>query len=110
MEKIAIVGGGLAGSLVAVYLAKRGFDVHLFEKRPDMRKNRISAGRSINLALSVRGINALEKAGLDKQVLATGIAMTGRMMHTKSGELNYQPYGKDDQAIYSVSRGLLNIK
>lgn len=110
MEKIAIVGGGLAGSLVAVYLAKRGFDVHLFEKRPDMRKNRISAGRSINLALSVRGINALEKAGLDKQVLETGIAMTGRMMHTKSGELNYQPYGKDDQAIYSVSRGLLNIK
>ncbi len=110
MEKIAIVGGGLAGSLVAVYLAKRGFDVHLFEKRPDMRKNRISAGKSINLALSVRGINALEKAGLDTQVLATGIAMSGRMMHTKSGELNYQPYGKEDQAIYSVSRGLLNIK
>ena len=110
MEKIAIVGGGLAGSLVEVYLAKRGFDVHLFEKRPDMRKNRISAGKSINLALSVRGINALEKAGLDTQVLATGIPMSGRMMHTKSGELNYQPYGKEGQAIYSVSRGLLNIK
>lgn len=110
MEKIAIVGGGLAGSLEAIYLAKRGFDVHLFEKRPDMRKNKISAGKSINLALSVRGINALEKAGLDKQVLATGIPMRGRMMHTTNGELNYQPYGKEDQAIYSVSRGLLNIK
>ncbi len=110
MEKIAIVGGGLAGSLIAVFMAKRGFDVHLFEKRPDMRKNKISAGRSINLALSERGINALKKVGLDKQVLATGIPMSGRMMHTKSGELNYQPYGKDDQAIYSVSRGLLNIR
>lgn len=110
MEKIAIVGGGLSGSLIAVYLAKRGFDVHLFEKRPDMRKNNISAGRSINLALSERGINALKKVGIDKQVLATGITMAGRMMHTKSGELNYQPYGKEGQAIYSVSRGLLNLK
>ena len=110
MEKIAIVGGGLSGSLIAVYLAKRGFDVHLFEKRPDMRKNNISAGRSINLALSERGINALKKVGIDKQVLATGITMAGRMMHTKSGELNYQPYGKEGQAIYSVSRGLLNVK
>ena len=110
MERIAIVGGGLAGSLLSVFLAKRGFDVHLFEKRPDMRKNKISAGRSINLALSERGINALKKVGLDEQVLATGIPMTGRMMHTNSGELTYQPYGNEDQAIYSVSRGLLNIK
>jgi kynurenine 3-monooxygenase len=60
--------------------------------------------------LSERGINALKKAGIDKQVLATGITMAGRMMHTKSGELNYQPYGKEGQAIYSVSRGLLNVK
>jgi kynurenine 3-monooxygenase len=110
MEKIAIVGGGLSGSLMAVFLAKRGFDVHLFEKRPDMRKNKISAGRSINLALSERGINGLKKAGLDTEVLATGIPMSGRMMHTKTGELKYQPYGKEGQAIYSVSRGLLNIK
>ena len=110
MEKIAIVGGGLAGSLISVYLAKRGFEVHLFEKRPDMRTNKISAGRSINLALSERGINALKKAGLDTQVLATGIAMKGRTMHDKAGNLTYQPYGKEDQAIYSVSRGLLNIK
>lgn len=110
MERIAIVGGGLAGSLVSVFLAKRGFDVHLFEKRPDMRNNKISAGKSINLALSERGINALKKVGIDQKVLATGIPMTGRMMHNVSGELAYQPYGKDNQAIYSVSRGLLNIK
>ncbi len=110
MEKIAIVGGGLAGSLVAVFLAKRGFDVHLFEKRPDMRNTKISAGRSINLALSERGINALRKVGLAKPVLETGIAMKGRMMHNAKGELTYQPYGTNDQAIYSVSRGLLNIK
>ena len=82
MEKIAIVGGGLSGSLIAVYLAKRGFDVHLFEKRPDMRKNNISAGRSINLALSERGINALKKVGIDKQVLATGITMAGTQLST----------------------------
>ncbi|MFM9945967.1 MAG: FAD-dependent oxidoreductase [Bacteroidia bacterium] len=110
MEKIAIVGGGLAGSLVAVFLAKRGFDVHLFEKRPDMRKNKISAGRSINLALSERGINALKKVGLGEQVLSTGIPMAGRMMHNTKGELSYHPYGNENQAIYSVSRGLLNIK
>ncbi|MCB9251337.1 MAG: FAD-dependent monooxygenase [Flavobacteriales bacterium] len=110
MEKIGIVGGGLAGSLIAVYLAKRGFEVTLYEKRPDMRLNRISAGRSINLALSERGINALRKVGLDKQVLETGIPMSGRMMHRVDGERSYQPYGKEGQAIYSVSRGLLNVK
>lgn len=110
MEKIAIVGGGLSGSLISVYMAKRGFDVHLFEKRPDMRSNRIAAGRSINLALSERGINALKKVGLDQQVLATGIPMSGRMMHDINGNQSYQPYGKEGQAIYSVSRGLLNIK
>ncbi len=110
MERIAIVGGGLAGSLISVFLANRGFDVHLFEKRPDLRKNKMSAGKSINLALSERGINALKKVGLDKQVLDTGIPMRGRMMHPQSGELTFQPYGKEEQAIYSVSRGLLNIK
>lgn len=110
MEKIAIVGGGLSGALISVYMAKRGFDVHLFEKRPDMRFNRISAGRSINLALSERGINALKKVGLDQPVLETGIAMSGRMIHDREGNQTYQPYGKEGQAIYSVSRGLLNIK
>ncbi|OYU97289.1 MAG: kynurenine 3-monooxygenase [Bacteroidetes bacterium B1(2017)] len=109
-EKINIVGGGLSGTLMAIYLAKRGFEINLFERRPDMRKNKISAGKSINLALSTRGLFALEKVGLDQEILADAIPMGGRMMHFKTGELAYQPYGKDGQAINSVSRGRLNIK
>lgn len=95
---------------MAVYLAKRGFDVHVFERRPDLRSNRISAGKSINLALSNRGIKALEKVGLANEILSDGIPMYGRMMHSIEGKLSYQPYGKEGQAIYSVSRGRLNIK
>ncbi|MEI6508530.1 MAG: NAD(P)/FAD-dependent oxidoreductase [Bacteroidota bacterium] len=109
-EKISIIGGGLSGSLMAIYLAKRGFEVNLFERRPDMRKNKISAGKSINLALSTRGLRALEKIGLDKDLLEDAIPMYGRMMHSINGELTYQPYGKDGQAINSVSRGRMNIR
>ncbi len=109
-QKITIVGGGLAGSLAAIYMAKRGFEVNLFERRPDMRKASIYQGRSINLALSTRGLNALAKIGLDKEILADAIPMYGRMMHSKTGELAYHPYGKDGQAINSVSRGRLNQK
>ena len=108
-EKITIVGGGLSGSLLAIYLAKRGFDVNLFERRPDMRKNKIAAGRSINLALSIRGLKALEKIGLNREVMQDAIPMYGRMIHPREGELAYQPYGKFGQAINSVSRGRLNI-
>lgn len=110
MDKINIIGGGLAGSLMSVYLAKKGFDVHLFERRPDMRKEKMSAGRSINLALSTRGVKALQKIGLDKEILEDGIPMYGRIMHGIDSSLNYQPYGKEGEAIYSVSRGRLNIK
>ncbi len=109
-EKITIIGGGLAGSLAAIYMAKRGFEVNLFERRPDMRKASSYQGRSINLALSMRGLNALEKIGLDKGILSDAIPMYGRMMHSKTGELSYHPYGKQGQAINSVSRGRLNIK
>lgn len=110
MEKITLIGGGLSGSLLAIYLAKKGFEVNLYERRPDMRSNRISAGRSINLALSARGIRALDKVGLTEEILKEAIPMYGRMMHPLNGELNFQPYGRDGQAIYSVSRGLLNIR
>lgn len=110
MEKITLVGGGLSGSLLAIYLAKKGFEVHVFERRPDMRKNRMSAGRSINLALSARGLRALEKVGLDQEVLKQAIPMYGRVMHGIDGKLSYQPYGLEGQAIYSVSRGMLNIR
>lgn len=109
-EKINIIGGGLSGTLMAIYLAKRGFEINLFERRPDMRKNKMIAGRSINLALSTRGLHALAKVGLDQEILADAIPMTGRMMHSKTGELKYQPYGKDGEAINSVSRGRLNIR
>lgn len=109
-QKITIIGGGLAGSLAAIYMAKRGFEVNLFERRPDMRKTNIYQGKSINLALSTRGLHALEKIGLDKEILADAIPMYGRMMHSKTGELSYHPYGKNGQAINSVSRGRLNQK
>jgi len=109
-KKNSIIGGGLSGSLLSIYLAKRGFEVHLFERRPDLRTAKIYAGRSINLALSTRGLNALKKIGLDEEILEDAIPMSGRMMHGKSSELNYQPYGQDGQAINSVSRGRLNLK
>ena len=108
MKKITVVGGGLAGSLISVYLAKRGFQVNLFEYRQDMRKADISAGKSINLALSTRGLRALELVGLKGAILANALPMKGRMMHSENGSLDYQPYGRDGQYINSVSRGGLN--
>jgi kynurenine 3-monooxygenase len=109
-EKVTLVGGGLAGSLMAVYLAKRGYEVNIYERRPDMRNVEIPAGRSINLALSTRGIRALSKVGLDTAVLNQAIPMNGRMMHDEQGKLAYQPYGTDGQHINSVSRAHLNIQ
>lgn len=106
--KITVAGGGLAGSLMAVYFAKRGFDVHVYERRPDMRNTEIGAGRSINLALSTRGLRALEKVGLKDAILSNAIPMKGRMMHDIQGETAYQPYGLEGQHINSVSRGGLN--
>jgi kynurenine 3-monooxygenase len=110
MKRITLVGGGLAGSLAAVYLAKRGYEVNIYERRPDMRNVEIPAGRSINLALSTRGIDALKRVGLDRVVLDQAIPMAGRMMHDEKGNLAYQPYGKDGQVINSVSRAHLNIQ
>ncbi len=108
--RITVVGGGLAGSLMAVYFAKRGYEVNVFERRPDMRKADISAGKSINLALSARGIRALEKVGLKEAILSEAIPMHGRMMHDEEGNLVHQPYGTEGQFINSVSRGGLNVQ
>ena len=109
-SKITIVGSGLAGPLLAISLMERGFPVEIFERRPDMRKVRISAGRSINLALSTRGIHALREAGVWQSIEKIIIPMKGRMMHSPSGELTFQPYGKDEsEVIHSVSRAELNI-
>ncbi len=103
-----IVGAGLVGSLWAVYLTKAGYKVQVFERRDDIRKAEISAGKSINLALSTRGWKALDAVGVGDHVRMIAIPMTGRIMHDMEGELTYQPYGKEGEAIYSVSRGGLN--
>jgi len=107
-EKQIIIGAGLVGSLHAVYLAKRGVNVEMYERRPDMRTVDISAGRSINLAISHRGLKALDRVGLKEKVLEMVIPMPGRMIHDVEGNTNFQPYGKDGQHINSVSRGGLN--
>ncbi|MEN9640149.1 MAG: hypothetical protein RLZZ262_2018 [Bacteroidota bacterium] len=107
-KKIAIVGAGLVGSLWAVYMAKRGYHVDVFDRRPDIRQLKIVQGKSINLALSDRGWKGLEGAGIRTAIEKVALPMTGRLMHAVDGSLTYQPYGKDGQAIYSVSRGLLN--
>ncbi len=108
MQHIVVAGGGLVGSLWANLLGKKGYKVTVLERRPDMRKANIPAGRSINLALSDRGWKALEICGLKKQVEEFAIPMYVRTMHDKQGHLTRQPYGKENQAIYSVSRGALN--
>jgi kynurenine 3-monooxygenase len=103
------VGAGLVGSLLSIYLARKGFYTEVFERRPDMRKEELSAGRSINLAVSTRGLLALRSVGLEKEVLEFAIPMRGRMIHAMSGELIYQPYGKDEtESINSISRAALN--
>lgn len=107
-EKQIIIGAGLVGSLHAVYLAKRGVNVEMYERRPDMRTVDISAGRSINLAISYRGLKALDRVGLKEKVLEMVIPMPGRMIHDIEGNTNFQPYGKEGQHINSVSRGGLN--
>ena len=105
-----IIGAGLAGSLWAVYLSKAGYKVTIYERRSDIRLAEISAGKSINLALSSRGWKALETVGVDKEIRKIAIPMYGRVMHDLKGELTHQPYGKEGEAIYSVSRGGVNAR
>lgn len=107
---IMIIGAGLGGALMACYLGKAGYRVSVYERRPDPRINGFVGGRSINLALSTRGITALEEVGLADKVLAQAIAMRGRMMHDTESNLAYQAYSANPQdAIHSVDRGKLNI-
>jgi kynurenine 3-monooxygenase len=106
---VNIVGAGLAGALLAVLLARRGFAVTLYERRPDPRQSSPERGRSINLALAARGIAALERAGVMDQVRPLTIAMRGRMVHERSGASSLQPYGqREHEVIYSVGRADLN--
>lgn len=107
---ITLVGAGLAGSLLSIYLVRRGFNVSLFERRQDMRKVTVDRGRSINLALSTRGIHALKDVGLFDEIMKIAIPMKGRMIHPIQGGLAFQRYGKDDtEVIYATSRANLNI-
>jgi kynurenine 3-monooxygenase len=109
-DKITLIGAGLNGPLLAILFRQRGFAVEVYERRSDMRRVRSSAGRSINLALSTRGIYALQQAGLWEDMRNIIIPMKGRMMHSVAGELTFQPYGKNEtEVINSISRAELNI-
>ena len=105
-----MIGAGLTGPLLATYLAQQGYSVEIFERRPDMRKESISAGRSINLALSARGNHALKEVGLYDKIKPNTIPMKGRMIHDLNGNTHLQPYGqKENEVIFSVSRAQLNM-
>jgi len=107
---VTLLGAGLAGSLLAVTLARRGHEVTVYERLPDMRRHAIPAGRSINLALAHRGIRPLEAAGLMPEVQKLLIPMRGRMLHDKEGATSLTPYGRTPtEVIHSVSRPGLNM-
>ncbi|WP_340202897.1 FAD-dependent oxidoreductase [Ascidiimonas sp. W6] len=108
-KNIAIVGSGLVGSLLGIYLKKKGHEVTIYDRRPDIRKIKFS-GRSINLAMSVRGWKALEVAGISETIKEIAIPMDKRAIHVLNKPMYFQPYGKEGEAIYSISRGLLNKK
>jgi kynurenine 3-monooxygenase len=107
--KFVLVGSGLAGGLLAAYLGRRGYDVDLYERRADPREGNIVGGRSINLAISTRGIHALERIGIADEALRHAIPMRGRMIHDKSGTLHFAPYDVDPKkCINSIGRASLN--
>lgn len=108
MSKITIVGGGLVGSLLAIFLAKRGHTVSVYERRPDPRRTDVYAGRSINLVVSHRGWTALRAAGVEEVVRSITVPVYARMTHDRAGHTNRVPYSIENKAIWSVSRGELN--
>lgn len=107
--KFLLIGSGLAGGLLGAYLGRRGFEVELYERRPDPRAGNFVGGRSINLAVSTRGIHALEQLGIANEVMQHAIPMRGRMIHDKSGRLHFAPYDVDpNKCINSIGRAALN--
>jgi kynurenine 3-monooxygenase len=109
VPKFVLIGSGLAGGLLAAYLGRRGYAVELYERRADPREGNIVGGRSINLALSTRGIHALQHVGIADEVLKHAIPMPGRMIHDKSGDLHFSPYDRDPRNhINSIGRAALN--
>jgi kynurenine 3-monooxygenase len=109
VAKFVLIGSGLAGGLLAAYLGRRGYDVDLYERRADPREGNIVGGRSINLAISTRGIHALEQIGIADEALRHAIPMRGRMIHDKSRTLHFAPYDVDPKkCINSIGRASLN--
>jgi len=109
VAKFVLIGSGLAGGLLATYLGRRGYEVDLYERRADPREGNIVGGRSINLAISTRGIHALERIGIADEALRHAIPMRGRMIHDKSGQLHFTPYDVDPKkCINSIGRAALN--
>src|SRR6266436_1018566 len=107
--QFTLIGSGLAGGLLGAYLGRRGYDIDLYERRADPRAGNFVGGRSINLALSTRGIHALTQLGIADEVLRHAIPMPGRMIHDKSGELHFSPYDRDPRNhINSIGRAALN--
>jgi kynurenine 3-monooxygenase len=99
----------MGGSMMATYLARRGCQVDIFERRGDMRREPIEKGRSINMTLATRGLKALEEVGLLDEVMKMTISLKGRMVHELSNEVTFQPYGKDDhEVIHSITLNALN--
>src|SRR3954471_4076804 len=107
--KFVLIGSGLAGGVLAAYLGRRGYEVDLYERRADPREGNIVGGRSINLAISTRGIHALEQIGIAEEAMRHAIPMRGRMIHDRSGGLHFSPYDVDPKkCINSIGRAALN--
>ncbi|HEY5035682.1 MAG TPA: FAD-dependent monooxygenase, partial [Chthoniobacterales bacterium] len=108
-SRFVLIGSGLAGGLLGAFLGRRGYEVELFERRSDPREGNLVGGRSINLALSTRGIHALQQLGLADEVLRRAIPMRGRMIHDRSGALHFSAYDRDpNKCINSIGRDVLN--
>lgn len=107
---VIVVGAGLSGTLMSIFLARRGYDVELLEKRDDPRLSEESAGRSINMAISERGLSALRQAEIEEKISDLYIPMYGRMIHDLDGTHSLQPYGQPGQCINSISRRDLNVR
>ena len=108
-KDVTIIGAGLVGSLCALYMVKRGYKVNVYDRRQDLRSEIITAGKSINLALSERGWTSLRKVGIEDEVMKIAIPVYKRIMHNEKGILTEQPYGKKEECIYSVSRAEMNV-
>lgn len=108
MQRVVVVGAGLIGSLLSIFLARRGYSVLLFDRHPDPRATRLDCGRSINLTLCHRGFCALDRAGVGRRVRSLAVPAYGRRVHAIDGEVRFQPYGNRREAIHSISRNRLN--